>query len=122
MNDTELNSPGDLAGQVAALQRQIFTLLLALIVVSGTLVASLGYQSYHLGKDIRNLNTQVVEPYKQRLPAIQEFVTKLVAYGKTHPDFVPILEKNGVITTTNAPSKPAVAAPVTPAPPVAPKK
>ena len=37
MNDSEINSSGDLAGQVAALQRQVFTLLLALIVVSGTL-------------------------------------------------------------------------------------
>ena len=54
MNDPELNlnSPSDLAGQVAALQRQVFTLLLALIVVSGTLVAYLGYESHHLRKDI----------------------------------------------------------------------
>ncbi|HEX5398196.1 MAG TPA: hypothetical protein VFY06_04035 [Verrucomicrobiae bacterium] len=119
MNDAEMNISGDLAGQVTTLQRQVFTLLLALIVVSGTLVAFLGYESYHLGKDIKAINTQVVEPYRQKLPAIQEFVTKLVAYGKAHPDFVPILEKNGVFTTTNAPVKPAAG---TPAAPVAPKK
>ena len=52
MNDTEINSTGDLAGQLAALQRQVFTLLMALIVVSSTLVAYLGYESHHLGKDI----------------------------------------------------------------------
>ena len=41
MNESEMNSPApaDLSEQVAALQRQVFTLLLALIVVSGTLVA-----------------------------------------------------------------------------------
>ena len=41
MNDPEIIPPNDLAGQVAALQRQVFTLLLALIVVSGTLAVYL---------------------------------------------------------------------------------
>ncbi len=57
MNESEINSPSDLAGQLAALQRQVFTLLLALIVVSGTVAAYLGYESYHLGKDISVINT-----------------------------------------------------------------
>jgi hypothetical protein len=115
MNDPELNlnSPSDLAGQVAALQRQVFTLLLALIVVSGTLVAYLGYESHHLGKDITVINTQVVQPYKQKLPAIEGFVSQLVAYGKAHPDFSPILVKYALVPppATNAPAKPAPAAP-----------
>jgi hypothetical protein len=113
MND--LNSPSDLAGQVAALQRQVFTLLLALIVVSGTVVAYLGYESYHLGKDISAIKSQVVQPYKQKLPAIESFVSQLVAYGQAHPDFRQVLIKNGVVAVTppatNAPAKPAPAAP-----------
>jgi hypothetical protein len=115
MNDSEMNSPSDLAGQVAALQRQVFTLLLALIVVSGTLVSYLGYESYHLGKDINAITAQVVQPYKQKLPAIEGFVSQIVAYGQAHPDFRPILVKNGVVTATppatNAVPKPAPAAP-----------
>ena len=119
MNDSEINSPSDLAGQVAALQRQLFALLLALIVVSGTLVAYLGYESYHLGKDINAINTQVVQPYKQKLPAIESFVSQVVVYGQMHPDFRPILVKNGVVPTTpapatNTPPKPAAAAPAAP--------
>ena len=85
MNYSEINSPGDLAGQVAALQRQVFTLLLALIVVSGTVAAYLGYESYHLGKDAKAINAQVVQPYKQKLPAIETFVSQVVAYGQAHP-------------------------------------
>jgi hypothetical protein len=100
MNDSEINSPNDLAGQLAALQRQVFTLLLALIVVSGTLVAYLGYESHHLGKDIALINTQIVRPYNQKLPAIESFVNQLVAYSQTHPDFRPILVKNGIVPTT----------------------
>jgi hypothetical protein len=116
MNDSEINSPSDLAGRVTALQRQVFTLLLALIVVSGTLVAYLGYESYHLGKDINTINTQVVQPYKQKLPAIEGFVSQVVAYGQAHPDFRPILVKNGVVPATpppatNTPPKPAPAVP-----------
>src|SRR5208282_4102565 len=116
MND--FNSPSDLAGQMAALQRQVFTLLMALIVVSGTLVAYLGYESYHLGKDIKAINTQVVQPYKQRLPGIESFISQLVAYGQAHPDFRPILMRNGVGTTTapatNTAPKPAAPAPAAP--------
>jgi len=122
MNNPEINSPSDLAGQVAALQRQVFTLLLALIVVSGTIVAYLGYESYPCGKDVANINGQIVQPYKQKLPAIENFITQIVAYGQSHPDFRPVLIKNGVVPATPpvaaTPPKPAAA----PAAPAAPKK
>jgi hypothetical protein len=117
MNDSEINSPSpsDLAGQVAALQRQVFTLLLALIVVSGTLVAYLGYESHHLGRDTNDINTKLVQPYKQKLPAIESFVSQLVAYGQAHPDFKAVLVKNGVVAVaTNTVSKPAAPAPAAP--------
>ena len=96
MNESEINPPSDLAGQMAALQRQVFTLLLALIVVSGTLVAYLGYESHHLGNDLAAVNAQVVQPYKQKLPAIETFISQLVAYGQAHPEFRPVLMRNGV--------------------------
>jgi hypothetical protein len=119
MNNPEINSPSDLAGQVAALQRQVFTLLLALIVVSGTLVAYLGYESYHCGKDVAAINGQIVQPYKQKLPAIENFITQIVAYGQAHPEFRPVLIKNGVVAVT----PPAVGTPPKPAAaPAAPKK
>ena len=113
MNDPEMNSPSDLAEQVAALQRQVFMLLLALIVVSGTLVAYLGYESHHLGKDIKVVNAQVIQPYNQRLPAIRSFLSQLVAYGQAHPEFQPILKKYGIVPrpATNTVAKPAPAAP-----------
>ena len=118
MNDPEINSPGDLAGHVAALQRQVFTLLLALIVVSGTLVVYLGYESYHLGKDIKAMNAQVIQPYKQKLPVIEGFVSQIVAYGQKNSDFrQQVLVKDGIVPATppaTAPAKPAAAAPAAP--------
>ena len=97
MNDTEADSSSNLAGQLAALQRQVFTLLMALIVVSGTLVVYLGYESYHLGKDTKFVSATIVQPYNQRLPAIGTFLNQLVAFGQTHPDFQPILKKYGLV-------------------------
>ena len=60
MNETETNSPapGELAEQVLALQRQVFTLLLALIVVSGTLTVYLYRQASVTRKDINAIRPQ----------------------------------------------------------------
>ena len=88
MNDSNLNN--DLAGQVAALQRQTFTLLLALIIVSGTLTVFLYRQASLTRRDIAAIKPQaaeVVKVFNQERPLIQSFVQQLVAYGKTHPDF-----------------------------------
>lgn len=108
MNETDINSPGqdDLTGQVAALQRQVFALLLALIVVSGTLVAYLGYESHHIGKDINNINAQIVVPYHQKQPAIDAFLSQIIVFGQSHPDFRPVLAKYGITLPTNGPAKP----------------
>lgn len=118
MNEPEMNTPNpaDLAGQVAALQRQVFTLLLALIVVSGTLVVYLGYESHHIGKDIGSINAQVIQPYNQKLPAIGTFLNQIILYGQTHPDFQPILKKYGIVPppAASAPARPAPAAPAAP--------
>jgi hypothetical protein len=111
MNEPETNSPApaDLSEQVAALQRQVFTLLLALIVVSGTLVTYLGFESHHIGKDIDAIKPQaqqLIQGYKQNMPALESFVNQLVAYSQTHPDFRPVLLKYGINPPATAPAAP----------------
>ena len=111
MSETEINSPAsaDLSEQVSALQRQVFTLLLALIVVSGTLVVYLGYESHHIGKDIDIIKpqaNQLIQVYKQNLNNMETLVNQLVAYGQAHPDYRPILQKYGINpATTPSPKK-----------------
>jgi hypothetical protein len=75
MNESEMNSSPstELTDQITALRRQMIPLLLALIVVSGTLAVYLWYQS--------------------------RIVTQLAVYGQTHPDFQPILKKYGIPLT-----------------------
>jgi hypothetical protein len=94
MNDLDTNS---LASQVAALKNQVFLLMLALIVVTGTLVVYLGFQSHEIKKSLNNAQTQVVT-YKSKLPAISNFLIELNGYANTHPAFRPILTKNNFDT------------------------
>jgi hypothetical protein len=110
MNDSEIKStePSDLAGQVASLQRQVMILLLALIVVSGTLASYLYYQSRILGKDLATIEpqaAQMINGFNQNEPNMEKFIQQLVVYGQTHPDFQPILKKYPIAVKNPQPAK-----------------
>jgi hypothetical protein len=110
MNDPEIKStePSDLAGQVASLQRQVTILLLALIVVSGTLASYLYYQSRILGKDLAAIEpqaAQMINGFNQNEPNMEKFIQQLVVYGQTHPDFQPILKKYPIAVKNPQPAK-----------------
>ena len=100
--ETELNETAgtaDLSEQVSALQRQVFSLLLALIVVSGTITVYLYRQASLAGKDIDALHKQadtMIKAVEQNQPQMINFVNQLVIYSQTHKDFIPVLMKFGV--------------------------
>jgi predicted negative regulator of RcsB-dependent stress response len=100
----EFQSPNGAAGQLAALQRQVFTLMLVLVVVSGTLVAYVYYQSRQLSRTIeatRQQATQITKVYNQDFPVVQSFVKQLATYGQAHPDFQQtVLKKFGITAQT----------------------
>lgn len=103
----ESPTPTELSDQIAALRRQTFTLLLALIIVSGTLTVFLYRQASLTRSDIKAIKpqaTQIIQAFTQNGPNIQNFVKDLAAFGATHPDFQPILKKYGI-----APAAPAAA-------------
>ena len=114
MNESETNSPAqtELTDQIVALRHQVFTLLLVLVVVSGTLTVVLYRQAKLTGRDIAIIKpqaTQIIAAFKRDLPLMENFVKQLTAYGVTHPDFQPILKKYGIVATQPA------ATPVVPA-------
>jgi hypothetical protein len=114
MNESETNPPvqTELMDQMVALRHQVFTLLLALVVVSGTLTVVLYRQARLTGRDIEIIKpqaTQIIAAFKRDLPSMENFVKQLTAYGVTHPDFQPILKKYGIVATQPA------ATPVVPA-------
>jgi hypothetical protein len=119
MNESETYSPvqTELVDQIVALRHQVFTLLLALVVVSGTLTVVLYRQARLTGKDIDAIKpqaTKIIQAFAQRRAGMENFVKQLTAYGSTHPDFQPILRKYGIV------EQPATA-PAAPAAPAAPK-
>jgi len=113
MNDTisTTNSP-DLTQQVAALQRQVFLLLMALIIVTATVVFYLGCQTVFTSHDyagVRNSDMLVIQQYSRNALEIQTFEKQLISYGQTHPDFQPILRQYGLMAAPTAPSSAAPA-------------
>jgi hypothetical protein len=112
MNESETNSAAqtELMDQIVALRHQVFTLLLALVVVSGTLTVYLYRQASLAGKDVAMIKpqaTKIIELFNQRHASMDNFVKQLAAYGNTHPDFQPILRKYGIVPpSAGAPAAP----------------
>lgn len=95
MNSTNPTPVTAVNPEIAALRNQIFTLLVALIVVSGTLTVYLFRQATVAGKELaaaKNLIATVNQDQNKIIP----FVNQLAAYSKTHPDIVPLLTKYGI--------------------------
>jgi hypothetical protein len=97
--------------EIATLKNQMFILLVALIVVSGTLTAVLYRQASTATKDLTQDEKMDAQLHANAM-VIETFVTRLVAYGEKHPEFLPVLKKNGIIPPTGAAATaPASAAP-----------
>jgi hypothetical protein len=97
--------------QIVALRHQVFTLLLALVVVSGTLTVVLYRQAKLTGRDIDTIKPQanlIIQAFKRDQQGMEAFVKQLTAYGSAHPDFQPILKKYGIVQQpATAPAAPA---------------
>jgi hypothetical protein len=114
----------DLQAQFEALRHLVISILILVVVISGTLNIYLLRQWRSTTKDltaIRPQATQMIAEYqKVSGPLMQDFVKKISEYGRTHPDYAPVLAKYGIkpVTATSA----APAAPSSPLPATAPKK
>ena len=109
MDNPEIKSLGvpeaevsQLMGQVESLQHLITSLLVLLVIVSGTLSIFLLRQWQMARKDLAAIQPsalQIIADYnKDRGPRMDAFIDKVKDYGRTHPDFVPILVRYGLGT------------------------
>jgi hypothetical protein len=95
-SETSSHSHAELSDQITALRRQMFTLLLTLIVVSATLTGYLYVQARHTRNDIAQ-TTQIIQTIGKNRVAIQGFVQQLAAYGQKDPAFqAQVLKKYGI--------------------------
>ena len=94
--------------EISALQRQVFSLLIALLIVSGTVTTYLYRQASLTGKDVEAIKPQaqrIIGVFNQNQKLMVSFVNQLVAYSQAHPDFRPILLKYGINPAAVPPKK-----------------
>jgi hypothetical protein len=114
----------ELQEQCDSLRHLVVSLLVLMLVVSGTLTIFLVRQWRFTRNDLVALRSQlnpqinqVIADYtRNKAPAINDFLHKLGDYSKTHPDFAPIAAKYGI-----KPNSPTSAIPPVGTPPPAPK-
>jgi hypothetical protein len=114
-NESSDSSLSDLKNQVANLERQVFSLLLILIVVAGTVTAYLYRQASTLGKEIQATRPQVeqiTQVVSENHQMINSFLNQLATYAQSHPDFQKqVMAKNGLNPPGTTPSAGAPVAP-----------
>jgi hypothetical protein len=124
-NKTPLQTnTNDLQAQCDALRHLIVSILILVIVVSGTLNIYLLRQWRSASKDLAGIRpqaAQMIADYQRvSAPLMTDFVKKITEYGRTHPDFAPVLAKYGFKPAGSPGTAPATTPPQQPAAP--PKK
>ena len=87
----------DLTAQFEALRHLVFSILVLVLVISGTLNIYLLRQVRYASKDLAAIRPQaaqmIAEYQKVSGPLMNDFIKKVSDYGHTHPDFAPVLAK-----------------------------
>lgn len=110
MNETENNpiisSATTVAGsedRIASLERLTGKLLLALTILSITLSVLLWRQARNASRNLENTK-QMLAVVNNMKPVVNQLLGQLAEYGKTHPDFKPIVDKYGINQAVTAPA------------------
>src|SRR5262245_54048334 len=119
--DTVESSPAgpselsELRNQCESLRKLLGTLLVLVIVISGTFNIFLWRQFRTTRAELRTLRPQisqmVAEYERVSAPAITNFVKQLNDFERTHPDFTPILTKYHIKYSAPTSAVPATSAP-----------
>ncbi len=90
--------------QYHSLRQLVSSMLILMLVISGTFNIYLLRQWRSASKDLDNYRpfaANTVGSYqKGDGPAVEAFVRNVAEYGRTHPDFAPILAKYGIKPNT----------------------
>lgn len=108
----------ELKATCAALESQTHTLRVVLLLVVGALTLFFWREAGYNGALAIGMQPQVAQisqflgqlekqgsSMEKQTQALQAVVQRLAEYGKTHPDYVPVLAKYGIVLTpTSAPA------------------
>ena len=118
MDNLDIKTPAqsganDLQEQCDNLRHLVVSILILVIVISGTLNIYLLRQWRTTSKDlaaIRPQASQMIADYqKVSAPMMNDFIKKINEYGHAHPDFAPVLAKYGIKPTVSTGAAPATA-------------
>lgn len=93
---TSQSELSDLRAQYQQLQQLVSSILLVLIVISGTLTVFLLRQWRFVKTELDAVTpqaAQVLLNYSNNFAVSQDFAKKLAEYGRAHPDFTPIVNR-----------------------------
>lgn len=89
-----------LRAECDALRQLVVSLLVLILMLSGTLAIFLLRQYKNTNADLDTIRPQVaavMTQYQKSVgPVMDEFIRKVTDYGHTHPDFAPIMTKYGL--------------------------
>ena len=98
------------------------SVLILVIVISGTLNIYLLRQWRTASKDLAGIRpqaAQMIADYQRvSAPLMTDFVKKITEYGRTHPDFAPIMAKYNLKPAGSTGAAPATITPQQPATPL----
>ena len=116
-------STSDVRAEFDSLRHLVMSLLVLVFVLSGTLNLYLLRQYRSLTKELAERGPQMERlalEYQKGVPFMNNVVSRLTDYGRTHPDYVPVLAKYGFKpagATNSAPANPSALAPASPTTP-----
>jgi hypothetical protein len=88
--------------QINALRQLITTILILLIVGSGTFTIFM-YRQHHYSRIDAMAVRQIVDEYNNtHKPVLEDMRIRLQEYARTHPDFTPLANKYGLVQSTAA--------------------
>jgi hypothetical protein len=100
-----------LQGQYEALRHLVVSILILVVVISGTLNIYLLRQWRSTKKDLEESRPQFAQMVTGYQHSMNNFVIPVTEYGRTHADFVPVLAKYGLKPATPTNPPPATASP-----------
>src|SRR5262245_62003926 len=95
----------ELREYVDSLRHTLVSALVLIVVISGTFNIYLWRQFRHTRAELKVLSAQAPQ-IAAELSGMQDFARKMADFGRTHPDFVPILTKYGLKPTPAPTSAP----------------
>ena len=104
----------DVQAELDALRHLVVSILILLIVISGTFTIYLLRQWRTTKREIDAIRPQVAQMVgiyqRDEAPWMQDILKKFTDYGRTHPDFAPVLAKYNIKQSAATGAPPVTAA------------